>query len=301
VLAGNFMTTERITYRAVDETTGSVFVATDTNAIQRIARDAANTVDPVCRLFPVDRHLRLVDSARRETYVAITGCVDNVVGGLVTNVTITFANLSAPALPKLPGVCGVTDGNAGGSVNTVNVVEYSVQQISAPFGAGELDPHGLATNMASVVRWDGTPQGDGDTANGEDSRVDLLRRELDITGAVILNSGEVIADWVADFKLRARVANVANGTQHLDTGFVKGAIANPQRIRSVGVRLTTRSREPDREERTAVSPPPPIPDAATPLDRFDVFPGGANRRYRFARVRTMYSEVHLPNLAQASW
>jgi len=296
VLAGNYMTTERLTYRSVNEGATQVYIATDTNAVQRIARDASTAAQSVCRLFPTGRHLRLVDAARRETYVGITACNQVNAGSLVTSVTISYATLGNP-LPRVAGVCGVSEGNAGGAVNTVNIIEYSLQQVRPPFGAAELAEHGLAASMGPIVQWDDTLQADLASANGEDTRADLIRREIGTNGLVIPFSGEVVADYVVDFKLRARIANAANSTRLLDTDFVKAAAFPPQRIRALGARLTTRSREPDREVRANALPPA----IGAPLDRFDVFPAGANRKFRFARVRTMYSEVNLPNLAQASW
>jgi hypothetical protein len=204
-------------------------------------------------------------------------------------------------LPRVSGVCGVAEGNAGGTVNTVNVVEYSVQQIAQPIDAAALAVHGLQASMASIVAWD---NGALAQTTGENTRMDLLRREIDATGAVIPNSGEVIAEWVADFKLRAWFTQGAGAlsNQLFDTGFDK-ADANPgaeppqpQRIRSLGIRLTTRSREPDREARAGAAPGP-----TAPLDRFEVFPAATPRKNRMARVRTMYADVSLPNLANASW
>lgn len=300
-ISGNFMTTERITYRAVDATTNTVNVAVDTNAIQRIHRDAGGVANSVCRLFVTNTFLRLVDSNRRETYVRTTGCTQTMTGSLVAAVVINFATIDNP-LPRIPGVCGVAEGNAGGSVNPVNIIEYSVQQIPQPLNAAQLAVHGLPIGMQPIARWDATVSADTFSTTGDDTRVDLLRRQLNYTGAVIANSGEVIADYAADFKTRARYIDGPLSRRLLDSGFDKddgvpaGEPIAPNRIRSVGIRLTTRSKETDREGRVGATP---AFDA--PLDRFRAFPNAALRKYSFARVRTMYTEVSLPNLSGAQW
>ncbi|MBL9023683.1 MAG: hypothetical protein JNL21_15920 [Myxococcales bacterium] len=299
-LTGNYMTTERLAYRMVNAASNQVHLAIDTNAIQRVHRDGAGSATSVCRLFPTGSFLRLVDSNKRETYVGIDYCTQANSGALVQSVVINYVTLGNP-LPRVAGVCGVAEGNAAGTVNTVNVIEYSVQRVSQPFGPAQLDEHGLAPGLLPIVRWDPAVGGDGVSVSGDDTRLDLIRRQLDTDGNIIPNSGEVIADYVADFKLRARYLQGPLSQTILDSGFDKGdgipaAAMVPNRVRSVGIRLTTRSKEADREDRLGA-----VPDAATALDRFQVFPPGAARKLRFARVRTMYTEVNLPNLAQATW
>lgn len=300
-ITGNFMTTERLTYRMVDGAAEQVHLAIDTNAVQRVHRDGAGSTTSVCRLFPDNSFLRLVDSNRRDTYVKIVDCQQTNVGGLVQSVIIEFDTLGNP-LPRVPGVCGVAEGNASGTVNTVNVIEYAVQRVSSPFGATQLAEHGLPAGMLPIVRWDTAVGGDGVSTNGDDTRMDLIRRQLDADGNVIANSGEVIADYAVDFKLRARFLRGPLSQVILDSGFNKDDGAPPEepiepnRVRAVGIRLSTRSKEADREDRLGAAP-----IATNPLDRFQVFPATAARRFRFARVRTMYTEVNLPNLAQATW
>jgi prepilin-type N-terminal cleavage/methylation domain-containing protein len=304
-VSGNYMTTERIRYRVVQSAANIVDIAIETNAVQRIYRDSppAAGSPTICRMFPTDRILRLVDGKKKDTYVRITGCNETEAGGYLTSATVTFAPF-AGGVPNVPGVCGVRDGNEAGTMNTVNIIEYSVQQVAQPFGASELDVHGLPPSAASLVRWD---NGVLAQTTGEDSRVDLLRREIAWNGAVIPGTGEVVAEWAADFKLRLRFADRAGTATTpswslLDTGFDKdnatpaGEPPPPQRIRSVGIRLTTRSREPDRQSRVGA-----VPLHTDALDRFEVFPTGVNRKNRMARVRTMYTEVSLPNLAGVAW
>ncbi len=296
-IAGNFMTTERLIFRSVNEGSNTINLAVDTNAMQRIFRDSPAGGQTACRLFPNNRILRLVDAKKMDSYVRIASCSETMAGSYLGSVTIVYTNF-AGSLPRVSGVCGVAEGNAGGTVNTVNVVEYSVQQV-AP---GTLGVHGLQASMASIVGWDAALA----PTTGEDTRMDLLRREIDATGAVVANSGEVIAEWVADFKLRAwftqGTGEILSG-RLFDTGFDKEDASPgaepppPQRIRSLGIRLTTRSREPDRERRLGAAAPGPT----APLDRFEVFPTSTPRKNRMARVRTMYTEVSLPNLTHASW
>lgn len=301
-ISGNYLTTERIRYRFVDSATNVVTIAIETNAVQRIYRDSppSGGGQTICRMFPDNRIMRLVDGKRKDTYVRIAanGCNEAETGGYLTSATVAFTPLGG-AVPNVPGVCGIRNGNEAGTMNTVNVIEYSLQQLQPPFSAAELDIHGLPPSAASLVRWD-----DGALAQttGEDTRMDLLRRELDADGNVIAGSGEVVAEWAADFKLRMWYAPTAGATVLADTGFDKddgspgSEPPRPERIRAIGVRLTTRSREPDRQSRTGG-----VPTAIEPLDRFEVFPAATIRKHRMARVRTMYTEVSLPNLSGVTW
>jgi prepilin-type N-terminal cleavage/methylation domain-containing protein len=300
-VSGNYMTTERIRYRLVQAAANTVDIAIETNAVQRIYRDSppSGAGQTICRMFPANRIMRLVDGKKKDTYVRITGCNEAEAGGYLTSASVNFAPLAA-AVPNVPGVCGVRNGNEAGTMNTVNIIEYSLQQVPQPFGATELDAQGLPASAASLVRWDNGPLA---LTTGEDTRMDLLRRELDANGNVILGTGEVVAEWAADFKLRmtyASAAGQAMNTLLVDSGFDKDNAAGepppPQRIRSLGIRLTTRSREPDRQSRQAG-----VPVFTDPLDRFEVFPSGTIRKNRMARVRTMYTEVSLPNLAGVTW
>ncbi len=300
-IAGNLMGNEVFRYRRVNTATMLVELEVDSNAVQRVFRDSPPGAQTVCRFFPGDRMARLLDDGGKETYVQLVpgGCVETPSGSFLSAVTVQIAVLGGGALPS--GTCSPA---AGGSINVVNVVEYSVQQVAQPLDAAALAAEGLQASMQPIVAWSPLMGGDGISVLGEDTRMDLIRRERDYNGAIIPNSGEVLGEWVADFKMRVRYVANPGGTALTDSGFHKedggaGEPIRPQRIRAVGVRLSTRSREADREQQS--QPGVPIPDAQTPLDRFRVFPAGANRTNLFARVRTAYAEVHLSNYAQVNW
>jgi hypothetical protein len=118
----------------------------------------------------------------------------------------------------------------------------------------------------------------------------LVRRMLDVDGAPILGSGEVVADYVADLKFSARKATpLAVGLTQLNfNDNLNGEPAN--QLRTLGIRLTTRARNPDR----VAGPPPGNQDL--PLTLFAVFPAATVAQFKYARVRTMFMEVNLPNL-----
>ena len=173
-----------------------------------------------------------------------------------------------------------------GYVNPVSIVDYYLANLQAS------TVNNVALGMPSSINASGygveNPALAGIT--GENSRMSLVRRMLDATGLPIPNSGEVVADYVADLKFNGRAAtpNVPGLTQLTFAQDLNAAPAN--RLRTLGIRLTTRARNPDR----VAGPPPGTEDV--PLTLFAVFPPATVAQYKYARVRTMFMEVNLPNL-----
>ena len=286
-IAGNFLTNEVFEYRAISG--NQVFLDIDQNSIQRVFRDSLEGGPAICDLFPADRYMRFLDAGGMETYVRITACNATPSANYLTSVVIDFATLGG-ALPAT-AACGAANGR--GLANPVNVMEYLVQHVGPPFpaNAGAL---GLDQSIAAILDYDPATV----ASTGEDTRLELVRREISAVGVVnapVANSGSIAAELVADFKLNLYSTPTPGGTTVVPNNFVNPAAIPPQRIRSVGVRLTTRSRAADRDNSlfadTGVAPP-----AGAPLDRFRAFPVASPVRTANARARTMYSETLLNNL-----
>src|SRR5262249_7748782 len=91
---------------------------------------------------------------------------------------------------------------------------------------------------------------------------------------------------------RLPIAAPENDNVYLVAGDVSVTPATPERIRGVQLRLTTRARAPDRD----VDLPPGTDGRRV---RFLVDTGGPVAQY--ARPRTLYADVALPNAVGVQW
>jgi hypothetical protein len=170
-------------------------------------------------------------------------------------------------------------------------VRYQVQQITA-------DTMGT---YKALYDQGGTPW--------DDARTDLVREELDVKGNPIDGTREIIAENVVDLKFGVTVAQSFTGTSvnQLATfvpetaqdlvyqwaGNVSNAGALPERIEALRVRMSIRSREPDRE--TDITSGGSV---APGLYRFKLTKDG---KTQYARVRTLQADVALNNQMGVSW
>jgi hypothetical protein len=177
-------------------------------------------------------------------------------------------------------------------------------------------------NPVQIVQWQISPA--VVNPSNDPTKYDLTRQYVDVTGTPV-GPVELVAEYAVDLKFAFTVDSNANGdisgVSAKQTVFPFDSTANPnsasyaadittpankpqqpgpQRIRSVRVRLATRGAMPDR---------------STPLS------AGANYSYRYctaiaadggsgtctngqvgwARVRTLVTEVSLPNQAKLYW
>jgi hypothetical protein len=167
-------------------------------------------------------------------------------------------------------------------MSVVSLVKYDIRSlVTAPFQYSVL----VSTSPGQAA------------ATGDAGRTELVRTELDATGAEITspnNSMELVAEYAVDLHFGISEASLITGDNYTPTvtdwpffdSHVYSVTANtPQRVRSVTVRLSTRTRAPDRDT--------------------DIAPGPDGRRLRFlvsstlqpayARVRTNYATVALGN------
>lgn len=150
-----------------------------------------------------------------------------------------------------------------------------------------------------------------DTANvpNEAGRVELVRYEVDTAGAEIADTQELVAELAVDLAFGITSATFAanDGNQELDVALPNAANvttiagdttggAQPQRVRSVRARLSVRSREGDRSGNVVTGG-----DVAPGLYRIALIPGASVADQRFARVRTLQSDIALPNQMGAAW
>jgi type II secretory pathway pseudopilin PulG len=218
-----------------------------------------------------------------------------VIANYSTNATtgaITVQFQQTPTIPAKPAACGLGVGDTGGGwlFSVVSRVQYSIQQASNVLSS---DP---AKNPYSRILAADPTQA---VVSGDTGRTELFRTELDANNQPVAGATELVAEYAVDMRFGISVAsritgdnynptvtsyafgdpNVYNVTNNVQLG------GTPQRVRAVQVRLSARARAPDRET-----------DLPQGLDgrrlRFFL---GPNLQPAYARVRTNYANVALPN------
>ncbi|AUX30420.1 MULTISPECIES: PilW family protein [Sorangium] len=299
IIGGSLSSNELFEFRSISDASGALVVQLNPNsaAVQRTLQRANGSGQGLSQIFAPNRILRVMVRGQTQfLYGVIQGT--NVQGNPPNLIAITLK--PTPGLPMLSGLgrCGVTPGGAtgdGGWVNVVNRVRYNIRSLvhkGTPY-----DP--LVEPIA--------PEQTGD--NG---RTELVRVELDDENNEIDETLELIAEYAVDLKFGISIAEESTDLSITDPFIQRWPIlstdsttvyntaapldqlssATPQRVRSVQIRLSTRTRAPDR-------------DVGYP-ERSD------GRRLRFlipgilggttyARMRTLYADVALPNQAYVKW
>jgi hypothetical protein len=238
------------------------------------ASGATNKLALLENVFAAGQLLRIRDSAGK-LYFGQVATVSASPNPCVT--------LAAPLPVRSGGATGGLKGfETGSSVNVINLVRYRV-----------MDLRNDAAGPAWQALFDAS-QG----AEGEAARTELVRDQLTPAGTTIPNTTDVVAEYAVDLgfgvvaQLAAGVTGVVPtivtsepGDANFGTFFNAAATGDdPQRVRSVRVRLSVRSREPDRATGIAGG-----------FYRFKVSPT------LWARVRTFQADVALPNQASVQW
>ncbi len=308
-IAGNFSSTEQFEFRTIQTT--QVYISMARGSMQRTLRQLDLGGPALDEIFKVDRWVRIVDGNGRENYRKITGiaCAPGCNTAAMTSITLTLNQA-----PNTDGSCG--PGASRGLINPVSIVDYWVGQPT--FANNKLGTASGATVQSeeAVI----TPQAATDPYTGEYSRTELVRSEriddgtvagiADSTTATSFMSSEVVSEYVVDLAAGATVRTLNPATPLIryapgDPAYptYTAPLANPpeaaeppppQRFVSLQVRLSARSRVPDRE----------APIVGSPNGRYDVFGGrhaSAKTTSFFARVRTFSMEINLPNLANSTW
>lgn len=188
--------------------------------------------------------------------------------------------------PPLPNTenCSQGFGGEGGLIAPLSRIEYSIQ---GPAGLANLLPRGGATSPVT-----GAPSY-------------LVRREIpfgDPPGAPLAGRTRVVLQWAVDFEVDAILDTAAAGLppdlqlrDGADTGtalqsVVSNPAATPEQVRSLIVQIGARTPEQD-----SLFPFRPRTGPDAPMRSFRVFPA---RGEFAARVRSLRSEIFLPNLAR---
>ncbi|HVW26007.1 MAG TPA: hypothetical protein VHC69_11605 [Polyangiaceae bacterium] len=314
VQRGNHITPDQITlagsYTSSDSFPAAVIQASGTNhivqldmtfgGIARLGYSALTTANDqralLLTVFGQGRALRIVDTEGHEQY----GTIEDVQGGSVATILL---KQSAPPIAYLgqnaTGKCGVMGTGAQHVVNVVNIVRYSIKDMSTDARYAPLFSAGTTT------------AGPGATPATDVGRTELVREELDTSGNVITDSAEIVSEFAVDLSFGVTVSELASGAsggqiEQLET-FAPGvatqawagdtttmdALHGPQRIRGVRARLSVRSRQADR-----LSGMPDGGSFGPGLYRIGV---GTNGAGPFARVRTVQADIAIRNQRGVAW
>lgn len=283
VLSGSYASPDQFVARAIIEAPQpQVFLVPDSQGMANIGYAADDSAENLARVFGTGRALRIVDDAGGIQF----GAIDFVTGG--ANPTITLK--AAPPLQFRSGSasrCGVR-GHGKNVVNVVNIVNYDIRSLNDK-----------TAYPGFVHMFRGGP-------SYEATRRELIREELDVTGAPIQGTLELIAEYAVDLGFSIFVADgTANPLSRLDgddvanyAGDPSGLAAGtgPQLIRAVHAWLSVRSQEADRTTELSLVTTAPGPN----LLRISVNPDDGAKP-PFARVRTVQSTIPLNNQARATW
>ncbi|WP_437579468.1 PilW family protein [Sorangium sp. So ce887] len=312
VIGGSLSSTELFEFRNISDASGNLIVELNPNsaAVQRTLARASGSGEGLLQIFAPNRILRVMVRGQTQFQYGVIASA-NVQGAPPTLIAITLK--LAPGLPRLAGLarCGVTPGGNtgdGGWVNVVNRVRYEIRSLRT-----------AATPYAPLV----APIAPAQT--GDNGRTELVRVELDDEDQPISGTLELIAEYAVDLKFGISTAveggapGVTNPTIQrfpitaTDNANVYEIAAEdhtlvgrrPQRVRSVQVRLSTRTRAPDRDVDLPGGPDGRrrrflIPGIVAGVDSLSsTVPAGAPPV--FARMRTLYADIALPNQAYVPW
>ncbi|HEY6726923.1 MAG TPA: hypothetical protein VI197_22980, partial [Polyangiaceae bacterium] len=184
--------------------------------------------------------------------------------------------------------CGLQGLNVGATVNVVNFVRYSLKRLDDP----------QTYPQFAAVYADEVP------GTHEESRAELVREELDVTGTAITDTTELVAEYAVDLKFSVSqltttgtLVEIAEGDDGIDAAAgnprAGGGNARPDRIRSVHARLAVRSREADRDANIDLEA------ANLPVGGLYRVALGANATGPYARVRTLQADIALRNHMRA--
>jgi prepilin-type N-terminal cleavage/methylation domain-containing protein len=287
LIGGSFSTTEQFPTQFIDRGGGgghSIYLQTDAGAMARVRAGLLKGGDDITTIFAAGKMVRVVDLTGRPMFGVIAGT--NISG---TNIIVQL-EAGTPLQEKLDtNDCGVTGLGIGLMVNPISRVRYELRSlVGDPIYNSVVNPP--VTTLTAAQK----------TATGDVGRTELVRTELDAFDAPV--STELVAEYAVDLKfgltiydgtpkVLSRFPLPMTAANYVNGGDVSVA-GTPEKIRAVQVRLSTRARAPDRT--TSL---PTGPDGR--LGRFLV--DAALPPPAYARMRTLYADISLPNQAGIPW
>lgn len=309
-ISGNFTTTDSYVVRVLDVGGGCggqrLTLAIDSPAMWRLLGTSAPDAALEAAFQPVAGYAFIVriedDTGHYQFVQTCTGKAAGITGaGLTATAYVDVASatpiLSASQTKTQGGATGLAVGRL--KVNPVQTVRWNVRPLDV--GQASDKPY---TELYRAATSDG----------GTSDKFELFRTYLDASGS-LTSQTEIVAEYAVDLKF-AFSADLVDLTTDLNrtlTVYGMSDTANnatladdilvahphgPERIRSTRFRLSTRSSIADRE--VALVAPGPAGNAQQgdyPL-RYCVLEGGCASVGGWSRVRTITTEVTLPNQAR---
>lgn len=297
VLAGALNMPEVLTTASVGEIGGGgwqISLNTATPAAARAGLSPANSATAanlavMTSIFLADGNGRIVRLRKKgvDQYAVVRG-VATAEGPINALALITLADAPELVRPASGAAqCGISGNGEDMDLSVIDLVRYSIRPMIAN------------SAYAALFRASGLGTGGGGSALPyEAKRAELVRVELTPAGDEIASTLEIVSEYAVDLQISAWAA-----TSTLDPALIPVTVAvnntyATQLIRGLHLRLSTRSREADRDS--------DIPSVASG--------GGANNDlYRiklsppspakpvYARVRTFQSDIPLRNLENSLW
>jgi type II secretory pathway pseudopilin PulG len=294
-LTGNFTTTDAFLAADIAPATsgGGVDIVMQLNwgstARLLAAGEGGSTIAAVESVFPKGRLVRVRNILGASQFMIITGASLTADGRPIVT-TLASPPYTTPSSSVAGGDrrCGGAGNCIGCEVSPVQMIRYSVKS--------------LASEKEYVWAY---PTGGG---VGDTTKYDLVREEVDLNGAPIKSTAEIVAEYAVDLGFAFGVdtspvavpgapfnepsiisldfGNAENSNWAGDSSSLNPA-NRPQRIRSVRYRLTTRTRFPEMEVGAGEAGPGAM--------RYQLGPNA------FARARTVMGEVTLVNQRGIRW
>ncbi|XYI00801.1 PilW family protein [Sorangium sp. So ce1128] len=296
IIGGSLNTTEVFESRVVNDN-GTWYVRLlDSTALRRTSQRAQGGGQSLDDIFLEGRILRISRRNQKHLYAVI----DRLEPG---NLVFLKSPPGVTTRDTVPD-CGLSLTGENAWVSVISRVRYDIRSLV-----------GKPTSYASLV----TPITPALT--GDNGRTELVRVELDDEDQEIPATLEVIAEYAVDLKFgisavqadpvlqksdpqirRYPIAATDNANVYTIAAANDQPGARPQDVRSVQIRLSTRTRAPDRDVGFPMRPdgrrlrfliPGIVAGVNTPTA---TVPAGAPPV--FARMRTLYADVALPNQAE---
>jgi len=288
VLAGSYSANERFPIWNVENAGGTyvVYLQQNTGPLARLNYNAsANKAGLMSSLFGPGRLLRIVDQSGEIQF----GTIDST--SVATSPQVILKQTPVLKFRDTAGaLCGLKGNVTGASVNVVNLVKYDLRNLKTGSNFG-------GANADYSVIYDNPHPYDTD-------RTELVRVELDHTGAPIAGTEELVAEYAVDLQFGITYVETlaTTGDPTIKTFEPNNAaipawagdletevgVNGPHRVRGLRVQLSVRSQDPDRETN-------PI---TTNFHRIGL---GPSNSAPFARVRTLQAEIGMHNQMAVFW
>lgn len=287
-LVGNYSSPDQYEVRDIklpegSETRFEVFLATDSNAVRRLAGSDAGALglneSTLERIFGTDvdrKAVRIVDPSGREHYATVAGIAEG------TQPRVLLVDGDPPLQTNTDTGCGIIGVATGSLINPVNIIRYELRNLGSNSDYADLYASGPAYDV--------------------DTRLDLIRQELNVDGDPVGGTLELVAEYAVNLSFRLTGYTLPT-TRRLErvglAGWADNTLGNPtpitgpQLLRSVEATLSVRSREADRSAQRVGG------DGGGGLLRFGV--GELGTKGPYARVRSVSAEIALNNQLGDTW